>query len=420
MMLILNSLKEGISIALESIRANKLRSGLTILGVAVGVGVVVMIAAMVTGIRQSITEGFDTAGPNNFSVSRFDFTGVRISMGNHRPPWWNRPRIEPEEAEYLVRLPGVREALYNFNFNTTMSVDAQIVRGIQSNVYSAGWPAYTPGDFTAGRDFTPQEVRQSRPLVVLSVPLSQELFGELDPIGRKIRVSAGRRDVSEAFRVVGVFQNEENIFSAAVKHWAIFPYSSGMKRLKVSNWQAGIWVVPHDSVTQADAMDQVIGAMRSMRKLRPKEDNNFSILTSKQIVEAFDKFTGIFLLVMLALSSVGLLVGGVGVIGIMMISVTERTREIGIRKAVGATRKEILWQFLVESTVLTLLGGVTGMALGGGSAKVVAAMTPIPATVPIWAILAALAMAIITGILFGIIPALKASRLDPIHALRFE
>ena len=414
----LNTLDEGVSIALDSIRTNKIRSGLTILGVAIGVGVVMMIAAMVTGIRESIMVGFETAGPDNFSVNRFDFTSVRIS--DDRPPWWNRPRIEPEETERLARLPGVEEALYNFSFSTTMLVDARRVSGIQSNAYSAGWPAYTPGDFVVGRDFTPQEVRQSRPLVVLSAPLAKELFGELDPAGRRIRVSAGRRAVNEAFTVVGVFQSEENIFSAAIKHWAVFPYSSAMKRLKASNWMAAVWVVPGDSIVQADAMDEVIGAMRSMRGLRPKEDNNFSIIRSQQLIEAFNKFTAVFFLVMLALSSVGLLVGGIGVIGIMMISVTERTREIGIRKAVGATRQEILWQFLVESAVLTLLGGATGMALGAGAAKAVAAVTPIPASVPVWAVIAALAMAIVTGILFGLFPAYRASRLDPVHALRFE
>ncbi len=416
----LNTLDEGVSIALDSIRANKIRSGLTILGVSIGVGVVMMIAAMVTGIRESIMVGFEAAGPDNFSVMRFDFTSVRIVTGNQRPPWWNRPRIEPEEAERLARLPGVEAALYNFGMSTNMAVDARSVRGIQSTAYSAGWPAYTPGDFVAGRDFTPQEVRQSRPLVILSVPLSKRLFGDLDPVGRKIRASAGSRGVSEAFSVVGVFQNEENIFTAAIQHWAIFPHTSAMKRLKASNWQAGVWIVPRDSMDQAVLMDRVIGTMRSIRGLRPKEENNFSLLRSDQLLEAFNKFTGVFFLVMLALSSVGLLVGGIGVIGIMMISVTERTREIGVRKAVGATRQEILWQFLVESAVLTLLGGATGMALGAGAAKIVAAMTPIPAAVPLWAVVAALVMALVTGVLFGIAPAYRASRLDPVHALRFE
>jgi len=193
-----------------------------------------------------------------------------------------------------------------------------------------------------------------------------------------------------------------------------------MKRLKASNFQASVWLVPRSDVPQAEAIDQVIGSMRSIRGLRPRDENNFAIMRSDQLLEMFNTFLGVFFLIMLALSSVGLLVGGIGVIGIMMISVTERTREIGIRKAVGATRQEILWQFLVESAVLTLLGGVAGLSLGAALAEGVAAYTPIPASIPIWAIFTAIAMAIVTGVLFGIAPAYRASRLDPITALRHE
>jgi putative ABC transport system permease protein len=415
----LTTLQEGVKIALDSIRANVVRSGLTILGVAIGVGVVVMISALITGIRTSVMEGFESAGPDNFGVMRFDFSAVRLSIESGREPWWNRPVIEPEEAERIARLPAVQDALYNFTFSTTMAVEGHRVNGVQSTGYSSGWPAYQPGTFASGRDFTPQEVAQSRPLVVVSLPLAEELFGALDPVGRKMRVTAGSRAVSEAFTVIGVFEPDENIFSAAIEHWAVFPYKAARKRLKASIFQANIWIVPKPSLTD-EAIDQVIGSMRSQRGLRPRDENNFAIMRSDQLVEIFNTFIGVFFMIMLALSSVGLLVGGIGVIGIMMISVTERTREIGIRKAVGATRQEIMWQFLVESAVLTLLGGMAGLALGAALAEGVAAYTPIPATIPVWAIFTAMAMAIVTGILFGIAPAYRASRLDPITALRYE
>ncbi len=416
----LTMLKEGVTIALGSINANKVRSGLTILGVAIGVGVVVMLAALITGIRTSVMEGFESAGPDNFGIMRFDFSAVRASIASGREPWYNKPVIEPEEAERIARLPAVQDALYNFNFSTTLAVDARRVNGVQSSGYSSGWPAYQPGTFSSGRDFTPQEVAQSRPLIVVSISLAEELFGALDPVGRKIRVTAGRRAVSESFTVVGVFEPDESIFAAAVPHFAVFPYKSAMKRLKASNFQANIWIVPNPSFPSEVAQDQVIGAMRSMRGLRPRDENNFAIMRSDQLIEIFDTFIGVFALIMLALSSVGLMVGGIGVIGIMMISVTERTREIGIRKAVGATRQEIMWQFLVESAVLTLLGGVAGLALGAALAEGVAAYTPIPASIPLWAIFTAMGMAIVTGVLFGIAPAYRASRLDPITALRYE
>lgn len=415
-----HTLEEGISIAVDSIRANKIRSGLTILGVAIGVGVVVTMAALITGIRSSIIDGFESAGPDNFTVQRFDFTGIQFNSGGSRPPWWNKPRVEAEEAERLAELPGVEASLYNFAFSTTMIAEERRITGVQSQGYSTDWVQYAQGHFSAGRDFTPQELRQSRPVVVISTDLAETLYGDRDPIGRKVRVSAGRRGVNEAFRIIGVFEADDNIFSAAIKDFAIFPYTTAMKRLKASNWQAGIWIVPKEGALQADVIDNVVGAMRGMRGLRPQEEDNFAILRSDQLLDTFNQITSVFFLVMMALSSVGLLVGGIGVVGIMMISVTERTREIGIRKAVGATRQEILWQFLVEAAVLTLLGGAAGMALGAGLAELVASQTPLPASIPLWAVVTALAMAVLTGMLFGLVPAYRASRMNPVTALGHE
>jgi putative ABC transport system permease protein len=228
------------------------------------------------------------------------------------------------------------------------------------------------------------------------------------------------RGTQESFTVVGVFEPEPNIFNDAVSQWAVFPYSAAQRRLRQSDWQAGIQVVPVDGVDVDRARDDVIAALRGMRGLGPREDNDFALVASAQILELFDRLTGVFFLVMLALSSAGLLVGGVGVIGIMLISVTERTREIGIRKAVGATRREILWQFLVEASVLTALGAAAGMLLGWGLASGVAHWTPLPARIPLWAVGAALAMAVLTGMLFGLLPAYRGARLDPVDALRYE
>jgi putative ABC transport system permease protein len=414
------TVEEGITIAIDSVRANKLRSGLTILGVAIGVGVVVSIAALVTGIRSSIMEGFEASGPNNFAVMRFDFSSVRVSFGHGRPPWAGKPRVEPHEADRLDELPSVFRAFYNFDIEANLDVKGRQIRGIPGKAYESGWPDYFIGQFVAGRDFTPAEVRQSRPLVVITEPLADELFGSLDPIGRKVRMSAGSRGVSEQFEVVGVFKPDANIFTDLIEYMAIVPYTSAMKRLKASHWQANVWVVPQDTVPQAVAMDEVIGAMRGMRGLRPAEENNFAIMRSDQMVEAFEDFTGVFFLIMLALSSVGLMVGGIGVVGIMMISVTERTREIGIRKAVGANRQEILWQFLVESAALTVMGAVAGLLLGAALAFTVASYTPIPAEIPLWSIVISIVMAIITGMLFGLVPAYRASRMEPVAALGHE
>jgi putative ABC transport system permease protein len=417
----LATLDEGVRIALTAIRGNAVRASLTILGVAIGVAVVVTMAALITGIRSSVLEAFESAGQDNLIVTRFDMTAVRITTdGSGRPPWWNKPKITPLEAQRIGRLPAVREAIVDFDMSLAISFEGRRVRGVQAGANSAGWTGYTMGDFTAGRNFLPTEVDQARAVMVISSALAEELFGSRDPIGKRVRASTGRRGVNELFTVVGVFDIGDNVFSDVVRHFAVVPYSAALKRLKADDMFFQVLVVPEEGVPSAEVQDQIISLMRTQRGLGPGEENNFAILRSDQLVDMFNQLTGVFFIVMLALSSVGLMVGGVGVIGIMLISVTERTREIGIRKSVGATRREILWQFLVEAGVLTFLGGAAGLLIGALGAGAVERATPIPAAIPLWSVLAALAMALLTGMLFGLLPAVRASRLDPVDALRYE
>ncbi|MDX1567307.1 MAG: ABC transporter permease [Longimicrobiales bacterium] len=414
------TLREGFRVAWESVNAHRLRASLTVLGVTIGVAVVVTMAAMITGIRSSVLESFEAAGPRNFAVMRFDMTDVRlISDGSGRPPWWDMPPISQEEAQRIAELPGVEEAVVDFDFSVALSYQGRRVSGVQAGADSEGWPNYTLGDFVGGRNFTNAEVRQAHAVVVISRPLADDLFGPLDPVGRRIRVSAGRSD-NQLFTVVGVYESEAQIFADAVQHFAIFPYTAAIKTLGVSDNFLTVLVVPEETASQQAVMDRVTGLLRSMRSLGPRDDNNFAVIRSDQLVDVFNQLTGVFFLVMLALSSVGLMVGGIGVIGIMMIAVTERTREIGIRKAVGATRREILWQFLVEASLLTLSGGALGLAVGAIAAEALATWTPIPATIPLWSVAAALAMASLTGMLFGLLPAVRASKLDPVVALGYE
>jgi putative ABC transport system permease protein len=415
-----SAITEGFGIAWEALSANRVRSLLTVLGVAVGVSVVMAIAALVGGIRSEVMSVFESAGPNNFVLTRFDFTQVMLDEGTGRPPWWNRPEIEPEEARRIGQLPTVEEALYAFNFAVDLQFESERVDEIMSRGISSGWPAYQPGTFVAGRDFTPAEVEQNRAVVVLSAGLADALFGQRDPIGKVVRVPNDFRGTQESFTVIGVMQPEDNIFSTAFQNFAVFPWTSAIRRLRQSAWQAEILVIPRDSVPQLRAQDDVIALIRGMRGLGPSEENNFALMTSASILSLFNRLTGVFFLVILLLASAGLMVGGVGVIGIMLISVTERTREIGIRKAVGATQREILWQFLVEASLLTVLGAAVGMLLGFGMATAVATWTPIPADVPLWAVGTALGMAAVTGMLFGLLPAYRAARLEPVAALRYE
>jgi len=414
-----HALEEGVSIALDALRANKVRSLLTILGVAVGVAVVVTLAALITGIRTEVMVAFESAGPTNFTVTRFDFTAVRIADGG-RPPWWNKPEITPREAQRLAALPAVDEALYMVDATVGVTFEGQRLPGVMARGSSPGWPAYQIGTFAAGRDFTELELQNARAVTVISAPLAEDLFGLRDPVGKRIRMSVASRSVQEDFTVIGVFDADQNVFSAAMRYWAMIPYTTALKRLNASTEQGVIYVVPHTWASQVEAQEQVTAAMRSMRGLRPRDESDFSLLSSAQILDLFDRLTGVFFLVMLVLSSAGLMVGGVGVVGIMLISVTERTREIGIRKAVGATRHEILWQFLVEAAFLTVLGAAVGMLMGAAAAFTVAQVTPVPARIPLWSVGAALGMAILTGMLFGLLPAYRAANLEPVVALRAE
>jgi putative ABC transport system permease protein len=322
----------------------------------------------------------------------------------------------------VARHPLVEEALYNLQFQATIDFESARLPSVESQGHGAGWPAYAQGDFVAGRNFTPGEVRESRAVVVISSALAEELFGNRDPIGRRIGMADTNlnRGQREEFTVVGVFEPAPNIFTAVIKYFAVVPYSAATKRLKISNDRAQILVVPKDSVLVSQVQDEVMATMRGLRGLGPREENDFALLASAQILSIINRFTSVIYLVMLALTSAALMVGGVGVIGIMLISVTERTKEIGIRKAIGATRREILWQFLVESALLTVAGAAVGMAGGGALAALIAHLTPLPARVPLWAIATALAMASITGMLFGLLPAVRASRLEPVVALRHE
>jgi putative ABC transport system permease protein len=201
---------------------------------------------------------------------------------------------------------------------------------------------------------------------------------------------------------------------------AFIPHAVFVKVMDYFKGWMAIVVIPRPTASVNEAQEEVIGALRAARRLKPAQPNSFTILTGNKLLQTFNQVTAGFFLVMLALSSVGLLVGGVGVVAIMMISVTERTREIGVRKALGATRKEIMFQFLVEAATLTRFGGALGLALGGAIAWVTSRVTPISATVPLWSVAVALLSSGITGIFFGLVPASRAARMDPVEALRYE
>jgi putative ABC transport system permease protein len=326
----------------------------------------------------------------------------------------SRPPITQDEARRVGTLPAIRSAIPSVNIGGTAEAKGVSISGVSGGAESADWPEYRPVTFLQGRNFVEAEVRDARSVVVISELLAQDLFEGRNPIGERIRFA------NTPLIVIGVIEPQGNIFNEGGSHLAIVPYTTAIRRMGAQENSGQMIVVPREDVDLEEAEDQVIGLMRRMRGLAPLEENDFSIMRSTQILEIFDQLTAVFFIVLIALSSIGLLVGGVGVVGIMLISVTERTREIGIRKSLGATKAEILWQFLAEAGALTFLGGAVGLLFGGGLAYLVAWLTPLPASVPLWAVAAALLMAAFTGIVFGIAPAARAARMDPVAALRYE
>jgi putative ABC transport system permease protein len=410
----LTSAKGGVLIALEQLRSNKVRASLTILGIVIGVATVMTMAAAISGFQGSIMESLNAMGPRNFVVDRFDQTQLVMISDGERPPWEGKPSMSFAEAEMLRELPSVRSVATSAGTEGTVKYRSRSVPGVQLQGYSAQWVDYSPGDFVEGRNFLPVDEARTSSVAVLSAGLAEALFPSGSAVGKEVRLRG------QAFRVVGVYKQKENIFSGAQGNWAIVPTTSAIKRLGANPEWMSLLVVPATGHTQEQAMDDVTARLRQMRGLRPGEENNFAVVRQEAFADMVNGIIQVFAIVMLVLAGIGLIVGGVGVVGIMMISVTERTREIGVRKALGATPREILWQFLVEAMTVTLIGGIIGLLLAMSFAAVIHALTPVPAAIPLWAIGASLLAAAVSGMGFGLYPAFKAARLDPVEALRYE
>jgi putative ABC transport system permease protein len=413
--MILTPVFEGVGIAIAALRGNKTRAALTILGVAIGVMVVMVMAALINGINTDVARLFEEAGSRTFYVERFFQGGIHVSDGSDEmSPWRRRPHLNADEAARLAALPSVAFVDILEWWGASASYEGKELGSVGTEGRTENWVRVSGGDVYPGRSFTRVETLTSARVVLVTDKLAEQLFGQLDPVGKVIRLNG------QPFEVIGKYTPPPNLFGDGEGPRAIMPHTTLNKYLKPERGWMRFAIAAGDSVTVEDAMDDVTIAMRTMRGLRPGQESNFDLVTADKLLDTWNKITGVFFLVMIVLSGVGLMVGGVGVIAIMMISVTERTREIGVRKALGARNREILWQFLVEASTLTLIGGLVGMILGGGIAFIVSQVTPLPATVPVWAVVAAVGAAAFTGILFGIYPAARAARLDPVDALRYE
>lgn len=409
---------EGVLMALDSLRANKVRAALTISGVAVGVFVVVAMGATVHGIRMSFQSDMDEFGTSTFQVRRRN-TGFNACNPTEDCPERRYPGITLEEWRAMQQLPEVGSAMAWLFGGGTAAYRSAIVKGVGYDAQSPEWTTTDQADIVEGRNFTESEHDAAAQVALVNEKLSEELFAGSDPIGKEIELDGMR------FQVIGVYATKAGFLKSLDGRGPdtprmVIPMMTAWRRLDVFRRGLIVMVKPQPTVTRDEAMDAVTATLRGMRGLRPSEKNTFFLIGQDQLMETFNSLFGAIFMVGIGLSAVGPMVGGVGVVAIMMISVTERTREIGVRKALGATRGLILWQFLVEAATLTSLGAGIGLVLGGLLAWVIRANSSIPASVPLGAVVSSLLAAALTGVVFGMLPATRASKLDPVEALRHE
>ena len=415
MRLTVDQIGENLAQAIDSLRVSRLRSALTILGVVIGVATVMTMATLVQGIQDQIVHTIEVAGPTTFYVLKI-FSKTPLNPEALPKYVRVRPNLTEAEARRIAELPEIGfAALWAQAFGR---LEYQGARTRNMALFGADdrYQEIQGGELVGGRWFTKAELKSGASVVVIDERQSARLFGRVSPLGKQMSV-AGRPAT-----VVGLYQAPANIFAPPGQEvGAVLPYEMMNHQLKIDKTNA-LWipVKPKPGVSVAAAQEAVITALREMRRLRPGDKNTFDLITQDQILDIFNAITGVFFLVMIVLASVALLVGGIGVMAIMMVSVTARTREIGVRKALGATRADILLQFLIEAATLTGIGGVLGVLVGLGAGRGVSLALSITGDAPLGFTLVALGVSVAIGLIFGVIPAQRAARLDPIDALRHE
>jgi putative ABC transport system permease protein len=412
-----DDIKESAAMAVATVRANKLRSSLTILGVAIGVVTLTFMVSIIQGLNKAFAEQIESLGSNTIFVSKFD-----PSFGRTQPTSEeiHRKDINVEDAE----------AIRTEAANAVDSV-APIRRKIAADIRYADKETDTPILFGVTPDYEytlSQYVGRGRFVVeadlvgrenvaVLAQDVVRALFPFEDPLGKEIKIEG------HPFRVVGVMEPLGNFFGQSRDNSIFIPLSTFDKYWRDIEPPIVVFFViirPHTRAFVQTATDEITDILRRRRQVPAGAKNNFGVSSQDSLLDFYNQLTSATWLVLTAISFVALMIGGIGVMNIMLVSVTERTKEIGVRKAVGATRANILWQFLVEAVVLTGLGGLAGLVVGEIASLLMNKYSPLPAFVPLWAILVGIGISASVGIVFGLWPAWKAARLDPIEALRYE
>jgi putative ABC transport system permease protein len=411
-------LREGVVLALNQIRAQKLKSFFAVLGVIIGVMFLITVVSVIQGMNKYMEEDFARKiyGLNTLTLSRrpnMDFSSDPDVWRSYQ----RRPRLTFSDADALraqLDYPAL-VAVESGSGGTLRSDRGVEVTNVQFTGASADFFRIRDLDIERGRGFTGPEDRAGVPVVVLGSEAADKLFGALDPLGRGVKIG------NETFRVIGVLKKQGSLFGFSMDNRAIAPSHSPMGRIVNPHGVVdNILVRPVNPEHMESVRLGIQGVMRVRNQLRPMDPDNFAIETAEESLGFWKKIQKILLIAFPSLVSIALVVGGIVIMNIMLVSVTERTREIGLRKALGAKRQDIHIQVLVESATLSLMGAVIGIILGLIGANIVAAISPLPAAIaPVW-ITASVVMGGGVGIVAGLYPAAKAARLDPVVALRAE
>jgi putative ABC transport system permease protein len=411
-----HEIRESLWLAMGTFRAHKMRSFLTVLGVLIGVFTIITVVSVITGLNNSMTRQIESLGSNVVYVAKYK---PGIVMG-HRPASERRRKgITYEDAQAILEAcPAIVAASpQNYYFRPGGNVAKFRDREIKNPTFFGTLPDYevVNNSFVAqGRFFDDNETRSRSMVAVIGYDVSEKLFPGEQPIGKIIQVN------SDKFTVIGVMGKRETIAgNSGENRFVTIPYGT-FKKIHPEEKELWLALKAISPEAMPVAIDQVTEVMRRRHGLRYNDPDDFAVFTQENILEIWNKLTQAIWLVMIVISSIGLLVGGVGVMNIMLVSVTERTKEIGIRMAVGARRRNILWQFLIEAMVLSGLGGALGIVLGLSTGQIIGATTPLPADISLPWIIIGFGFSVGVALVFGIYPAARASRLDPIEALRYE
>ena len=412
------SFLDAVRLAFQTIRAQKLKSSFSIIGVFIGVMFLIAVVSVVEGMNRYMTDKFagTILGVNTFRLRQFPDVQLGNVTDSMWRSWMRRPRVTYEDAQAVSR--GVTVPVltaWESNTRATVSAGKRTAKDVQVTAATEFYFDIRSLTIEQGRAFTGQEVQAGVPVLVLGHDLADKLFEGQDPIGREVKI------FELPYRVIGVVEKQGNLFGLSLDKFAVAPATAPLKRFVNPPRVVDALAVKANSQSEMrEAMSQAEAVMRSRRHLRPRQPDDFAMETADEVLDFWGKISAILQYALPFLPGISLVVGGIVIMNIMLMAVAERTREIGIRKSLGARRSDILRQFLVEATTLATLGAALGVGTGIGLAALVAATTPLPAAVAPWSIVLGVILGAGVGIIAGVYPASRAARLDPITALRAE